>query len=97
MIIVLIEHVIMVAKLMMSVLIKDKPDWVAKEEHEQEEQMEQLYDMLDDKADQYKAQGNQLLSDKINEMKEQMKATSVTASINGRLPQTMEEEEENDD
>jgi hypothetical protein len=36
MIVVLIEHCILAVKLMLAVLIKDKPDWVTQEEHEQQ-------------------------------------------------------------
>ncbi len=40
MIIVLIEHIMIGTKILLSVLIKDKPSWVSSQEREQQEQME---------------------------------------------------------
>lgn len=75
MIVVLIEHCILAVKLLIAVLIKDVPDWVTQEKHEQQSQLEHIYDVLDDKAEEFKAKGNKLLADQINEMKvaQQMK------------------------
>ena len=70
MIVVMVEHIIIAAKFVIAIIIKDKPEWVSKEEHEKLENLENLFEMIDDKKDEYKAKGGVLLEDKINHIKD---------------------------
>lgn len=72
MIVVLLEHCIIAVKILTAILIKDKPEWVTKEEHDQNKEMDDLYGVLEIKADEFKAKGGKLLSEKINEYKEEL-------------------------
>jgi hypothetical protein len=72
MIIVLLEHIIIGVKLLTAIIIKDKPDWVSKEEHFHARELDHLYELLDNKADEFKEKGGKLLADKINEYKQEM-------------------------
>lgn len=73
MIIVLIEHVIIVFKFGLAVVIKDKPNWVIKEEQELYENQDQLYAMLEAQKAEFKANGGELLEDQIAEIKDQQR------------------------
>lgn len=55
MVIVLIEHCIIGFKLFLANVIKDKPEWVAKAERRQNEEEENLYELLDRKADELRS------------------------------------------
>ena len=46
MLIVMIEHIIIGLKLLIAVLITDKPEWVTKEEHENELQLDEVFASL---------------------------------------------------
>jgi len=48
-IIVLIEHAILAIKLIIAVVIKDKPSWISIEEHEIKRTMPYIYEILEDK------------------------------------------------
>jgi hypothetical protein len=81
MIVVLIEHIIIGLKMLIATLIKDKPDWITREEHEQREGLEKLYDLLDQKKEDYKQKGHELLEDKVKKVKEaQMKKLANLAN-----------------
>jgi hypothetical protein len=69
MIIVLIEHIIIGFKLLLSVVIRDKPDWVARAERLNIESQGDYFELLDDKEDEYKAKGFEPLHDKIMKIK----------------------------
>lgn len=64
MIVVLIEHVIIIFKYVLSSVINDKPGWVVKEEREIMENQDELYEMLESKKAEYKnVKGRILLED----------------------------------
>ena len=61
MLVVMVEHIIIGFKYLLAILIKDKPVWVTNAEHEIADSMEAIYDMIDQKEDDFKATGGQLL------------------------------------
>jgi hypothetical protein len=65
MIMVAVEHVSIAIKLIMSVLIKDKPEWVAQEEKEAVEQRQVLQRVIEHRKSQYKEAGNEAIEDEI--------------------------------
>jgi hypothetical protein len=65
MIIILIEHIIIGAKILLSVIIKDRPEWVLIEEREQEQQMEELYNILDHREKEFRDRGGVPISETI--------------------------------
>lgn len=65
MLIVMVEHIIILLKLLISIIIPDKPSWVSREEHEQDEQMESLFDMLDVKEKEFRDKGGVPINDMV--------------------------------
>lgn len=66
MIIVAIEHLVIIYKFLYSVVIKDKPSWVCREEKENSESQHLLYTVLDNMKTEYKAAGNEPIEDQIS-------------------------------
>lgn len=62
-IIILIEHIIIGIKVLLAVLIKDVPEWVTKEEQQQDARLDALYKTLEDKKDEYIKKGGVVLKD----------------------------------
>ena len=95
MIIVLIEHVIIGFKLFLANVIKDKPTWVSKEERQQAEELDELYEMLDEKADEYRQQdgGKKTLDDKIRELKSQNMGDKLQKKFESQNSRNFEDEE----
>jgi hypothetical protein len=73
-IIVLIEHIIIAIKVLIAALIKDVPEWVTKEEQEQDARLTALYNVLDEKKDNYTKKGGILLKDQIKMLKKMQSA-----------------------
>jgi len=69
MVIVMIEHLIIGCKLFISILIKDKPQWVTQSEQELIEYEELVIDQIEAKKDEYLARGGVLLEDQMAEAK----------------------------
>lgn len=67
-IIILIEHIIIAIKVLLAALIKDVPKWVEREEQEQKDRLDHLYNVLDEKKDEYIAKGGVVLEAQIQEM-----------------------------
>ena len=68
-IIILVEHIIIAFKLLIAAIIKDVPQWVSNKEQEQTLRLPQLFKNLDDKRDEFIANGGILLQDKIQHAK----------------------------
>ncbi|CDW85080.1 anoctamin-like protein [Stylonychia lemnae] len=81
MIIVIIEHAIIVFKLFLSNVIKDKPEWVVQEERTQQEELDNLFEMLDIKAEQVRKDGGKILEDQIKALKDKQKQSFVKSQI----------------
>jgi hypothetical protein len=71
MLIVMIEHLILIFKYLIAIMIKDKPQWVADEEHERTADQEKIYELLDQKKDDCKARGEKLLDEQVNAIKDE--------------------------
>ena len=69
MVIVMIEHIIIGFKLFISIVIKDKPQWVTQSEQELIEYEEQVRDQIEAKKDEYLAGGGVLLEEQMAEAK----------------------------
>jgi len=67
--VIVIEHLIIGCKLFISILIKDKPQWVTQSEQELIEYEELVTDQIDAKKDEYLARGGVLLEDQMAEAK----------------------------
>jgi len=50
-VVILVEHIIILIKVLLAVIIKDKPEWVQKEQQESEHRENALYKMLEDKEE----------------------------------------------
>ena len=72
MVIVMIEHLIIGCKLFISILIKDKPQWVTQSEQELIEYEELVTDQIEAKKDEYLASGGVLLEDQMAEAKRRL-------------------------
>lgn len=72
MVIVMIEHLIIGCKLFISILIKDKPQWVTQSEQELIEYEELVTDQIEAKKDEYLARGGVLLEDQMAEAKRRL-------------------------
>lgn len=73
MIIVMIEHIIITFKFALSTIIKDKPEWVSKEEHEIYESQGLLQELMERKLQEYKEAGNETLEEQVNYIRELQK------------------------
>jgi hypothetical protein len=72
MVIVMIEHIIIGFKLFISIVIKDKPQWVTQSEQELIEYEEHVRDQIEAKKDEYLASGGVLLEDQMAEAKRRL-------------------------
>lgn len=72
MVIVMIEHIIIGFKLFISIVIKDKPQWVTQSEQELIEYEEHVRDQIEAKKDEYLARGGVLLEDQMAEAKRRL-------------------------
>jgi hypothetical protein len=72
MVIVMIEHIIIGFKLFISIVIKDKPQWVTQSEQELIEYEEQVRDQIEAKKDEYLASGGVLLEEQMAEAKRRL-------------------------
>lgn len=63
MIIILIEHVILLFKFSLSVIIKDKPEWVVKEETMMHDSQDQMMRQIEIKKEEYIIDKKELLED----------------------------------
>ena len=72
MVIVMIEHLIIGCKLFISILIKDKPQWVTQSEQELIEYEELVTDQIEAKKEEYLARGGVLLEDQMTEAKRRL-------------------------
>ncbi len=77
MIIVMIEHIIMAFKYFISLMIRDKPEWVTAEEHEQRNNNEAIYQMLEKKKEEYIRKGGVIIEDKIRVLKEGQRQAKI--------------------
>ena len=67
--VVLIEHVIIGLKLLLSALISDVPAWVVKERHEEKKNYERMMDKVEKRELQFRNNGGVVIGDKIKELK----------------------------
>lgn len=79
MVIVMIEHIIIGFKLFISIVIKDKPQWVTQSEQELIEYEEQVRDQIEAKKDEYLASGGVLLEEQMAEAKRRLQQQMVAA------------------
>ena len=70
MLVILIEHIIIGFKLLVSNLIKDKPEWVSVEERRHNMMMGDIYNAFERKEDNLKEAGKKTLEERIRELKE---------------------------
>jgi hypothetical protein len=98
MVIVMIEHIIIGFKLFISIVIKDKPQWVTQSEQELIEYEEHVRDQIEAKKDEYLASGGVLLEDQMAEAKrrlqQQMGAVLEKAHKEGKAEEGKEQVED---
>jgi hypothetical protein len=65
----MIEHIIIGFKLFISIVIKDKPQWVSQAEHDLIEYEEEVRDQIDAKKEEYIEKGGILLEQQMADAK----------------------------
>jgi hypothetical protein len=91
MVIVMIEHIIIGFKLFISIVIKDKPQWVKQSEQELIEFEELVRDQIEAKKDEYLASGGVLLEDQMAEAKLRLQQQVGAALEKAQKESTAEE------
>jgi len=73
MLVILIEHIIIGFKLLVSTLIKDKPEWVSQEERRHNMMIGDIFEAFERKEDSLKQAGKKTLEERIRDIKESKK------------------------
>lgn len=73
MLVVMVEHLIIGFKMLIAILIKDKPEWITSEEHEVAPTIERYNLIIEHKKTQFKEKGGLLLEERINAVKEEQR------------------------
>lgn len=96
MIVILIEHIIIGLKLMLAILIKDKPEWVSQTERRQKLMMGDIFDLFDQKGDyQKETTDKKPLNERIQEIKEKRRlAIEQQDRLRDKRTNTEEEDHE---
>jgi hypothetical protein len=97
MVIVMIEHIIIGFKLFISIVIKDKPQWVTQSEQELIEYEEQVRDQIEAKKDEYLAGGGVLLEEQMAEAKRRLQQQMGAALEKAHKESKAEEDKEQQD
>ncbi len=84
MIIVMIEHIIIGFKLFISIVIKDKPQWVSESEHEIIEYEEEARLKIEQKREEYLEKGGILLEQQMADAKKRLQREISMALKNAR-------------
>ena len=74
--VIMVEHIIILFKMLLASLIADVPNWVQEGEIEKTQNEEALWKLLEEKADEYEERGHTLLEDLIKKAKKDKKEKS---------------------
>ena len=86
-----------VTKILLSVVIKDKPQWISDAERDQELQMEDLFNLLDQKEKDYRDHGGVPINDVIQQIRAEKMSQMYTSQNTSKVAREDFKDEIEDD